>query len=145
MGQFTFVRNLESKTTQTDLRLGTHQALTHSGWRDEECPRDSRGVQTENGLEHERRVNGWIDGRMSAHEQQLEPLVGKRRGVRSFGCVRLEKSKSRLACCDHLPMTNVIDQCVARGCQQPGARVLRQTVPRPPRQGSAQGLAEGVL
>src|SRR5262249_61022212 len=115
-------RNLQSTTTRTDLRPGTHQALTHSGWRDEERPRDPRGVQTQNGLEHERRVNGWIDRRMSAHEQQLEPLVGKRRGLWRLGRVRLEKSKSRLACCDHLPMTNVIDQCVARGCQQPGAR-----------------------
>src|ERR1700730_16027498 len=105
---------------------------------------DARCIQAQNRLEHERGVHSWIDRRVGAHEEQLQPVIWKlcRQGHLAFLPQELE---SGLTCHGHLLMTHKIDEGMARCSQQPGLWILRHTVLRPCLEGCYQRLTESVL
>ena len=72
--------HLERDAGIPDLGLGARQPPAHGVRAHQEGGRDPDRVETEHGLQHQRRVHGRIDRRMRADEQQFQPLVGK------FGC-----------------------------------------------------------
>ena len=105
---------------------------------------DARRIQSQNGLEHERRVNGGIDRGMSAYEQELQPVVWKLRRQHHLAFLPQEL-ESGLTCYGHLLMTHKIDEGAARCRQQPGLRILWQSVSRPSRECCKQRIAEGIF
>ncbi len=56
--------------------------------------RDPRRIQTQNGLQHERRMHRRIDGRMGAYEEQFQPFIWKfRRQVHLRGILSEEHQR----------------------------------------------------
>src|SRR5882762_10461365 len=106
---------------------------------------NTHGIQAENGLAHKGRVDGRIDRRVGAYEEQFQPFIWKLR--RQGGLLGLvpEEQESGLARYGYLLMTHKIDKGVARRRQQPSLRILWHAVSWPSRERSYQPIAEGVL
>lgn len=77
-GQVGARRNAERDTGVADAAFGSDETLRHSGGLRGEGVGDARGVEAEHDLEHQRGAYRGIERRVSAGEQQLEPLVGDR-------------------------------------------------------------------
>ncbi len=79
--EFVAAGHVEADSRIADLRLGAREALAHGAGRHQERRGDARGVEAEHGLQHQRRMDGRVDGWVRADEQQLQAVVGKRRGI----------------------------------------------------------------
>jgi len=100
-------------------------------------------IQTQNRLQHKRRVHGGIDRRVSAHEEQFQPFIWKFGGQFASGSfpsgVRASARSLR-----HALVTNNIND-MACCCEQPGFGVLRQAVSWPGLERGNERFAEGIL
>ena len=76
-GQIVFMRQFERDARVADLGLRTRQTLAHRLWLDEERGCDTRRVEPEHGLQHQRRSRRGVDRGMRANEEQLQALVGE--------------------------------------------------------------------
>ena len=79
LAQLVCFRHAEGDAGVADLGLGANKPLAHRRRRNEEGGSDPRGIEAENGLQHQWRVGCAVDGRMRADEEQLQPFVGKHR------------------------------------------------------------------
>ena len=81
---------------------------------------------------------------MAAGEDQLQSLVGKRRLPDRVihGLGRFEQAPLRR---QRAVTTYPVDRPVAAGGDEPGARVVRRSVARPPLGGRREGLRGGFL
>jgi hypothetical protein len=79
--ELTHAGDLERDPGVTDLRLCPDEPLAHRPRRHEERRRDTTGVESEHGLQHQRRARRRLDSRMRADEEQLQTLVGENRIV----------------------------------------------------------------
>ena len=101
VGQDVVGRHPERDAGGGDLALGPHEALGHRRLRDEERAGDLAGVEAAQRPQRERDLGLGRERRMAAREDQLEPLVGKRRLVhRVLHRLRhLEEPRLRDAAC----------------------------------------------
>src|SRR5262249_218568 len=99
--------------------------------RDEKSMRDACSLKAENGLEHERRVHGGINCRMSTHEEKLQPFIGKlhRQGGLLEGIS--EQLEGGLACHRYLLMAYKVDEEVPDRRQEASFGILRHAVSWP--------------
>jgi hypothetical protein len=82
---------------------------------------------------------------MRAHEQQLQPLVGKGRLHPRHVFRFAREPEQRLVVPLHLGVARRIDQPIARGVQQPRLGLLRHAIDRPALHGRRERLAERVF
>ena len=92
---------------------------------------DPRCIKAQNGLEHEWRVHGRINGRVRAHEEQFQPFIRKLRRQGHRPGLLPEEQESGLTRFSYSSMTNKIDKGVTRARQQPRFRILRHAVSWP--------------
>ena len=73
---------VEEVAEQVQIHPDTVRAEIRRGHLEAWKAGNSLRIEPEDCLQHERRVNCGIDGRMRAHEQELETLVGPAIGIR---------------------------------------------------------------
>ena len=137
-------RNAEWDPGDLDLRLRARQAALHRLGRDDERPRDLLGAQATERAQRERYLGVDVERRMTAGEQQLEPFIGDHR---VFGLVHnaLLGDEQRRLGGEAALATDAIDRAVAPGADEPGDRVGRLAVARPPFGRDRKRLLGGLL
>ena len=103
--------------------LGPAQSFAHGRRRHEERRRNPFCIQPEHRLQHQRRADAHLDGRMRAGEHQGQPAVRDRR-VRRRGAQPLRQELHLRGCrlAPQVPSGDV-DQLAARDGQEPRFRV----------------------
>ena len=143
VGQQVIGRHAERDAGRLDLALRTREALAHRRFRHEERACDLVGGQAAEGAQGERDLRLDRQRRMAAHEDQLEPLVGERRGCHRL-LLRLRGEQPRLRGEDAIA-SDAIDSPVPRGAHEPRAGVRRHAVTRPSLRCDGEGLLCGFL
>jgi hypothetical protein len=132
-----------------DARLGPHQALAHGGRRHQKGRADGRRVQAQQRLQHQRRAQRRVDGRVGAGEHQRQPAVGDLVALAGHVGGRLRPLAQQLQRVGRrrvrLAGAGGVDQPVARGGQQPGLGVGRHALGRPGGQGGGEGIGQRVF
>ena len=145
-GQFAGVRDAQGNAGPADLVLRADQALGHGGGRGQEGSGDPRGVQAEDGLQHQRRADRGIDGGMGAGEHQAEAVVRDRvirgRGVGEFLGEQPDVLGGGIAVA---PAAGGVDQPAAGDGHQPGLRVAGHAACGPVGEGGGEGVGQRVL
>ncbi len=95
--QIALLRNFKLDTTIADFCLRAKEPLAHSLRWDKEGMSNTTRIQTQNRLQHKRRVHGGIDRRVSAHEEQFQPFIWKFGGQIRLRGVFLQECERRLA------------------------------------------------
>ena len=138
-------RDAERDAGLPDLVLGADEPLAHGRRRDEERRGDRLRIQPQHHLQHQRRADADLDGRMRAGEHQRETMVGNfasavaasNCSARSCNCaVRASPLLRRRADIDHLS---------AGDRHQPRFRVRRTAIQRPIRQRRSERLRQRIL
>ncbi len=134
---------------QRDLPLGPGQPLGHGRLRDQERAGDLGRVQAAQGAQGERDPGGRVQGRVTAGEDQPEPVVGDR-GVRARGRVLLLGQPGGVGQpggpvgLGPVAAQPVDGLAPGRG-GQPGARVVGDAVARPGRDRGHEGVLGRLL
>jgi hypothetical protein len=143
-------RHRERYARVPDLVLGPGQPLAHGVERDEERKRDLVGGQSAEGAQRERHLR--LDGerRVTAGEDQLQPLVGNGGGVAHESLPSLRRGLEVAGEHFHLggedlPAAQLVDGAVMRGHDQPAGGVGRFPVPGPAFGRDSERLGGGVL
>ena len=143
VGQQVVGRHPERDRRRGDLPFRAREALAHRRFRHDERTGDLVGGQAAEGSQGERDLRLDRQRRMATHEDQLEPLVGKRRGRHRF-LLRLRGEQLRLRGERALP-SDAIDRPVPCGAHGPSGRVRRHSVARPALRGDGEGVLGGFL
>ena len=132
-----------------DLPLGAHQPLLHRRLRREEGVRDLRRAQAAEGSERERDPRLGRERRMTAGEDQAQPVVRDGAVVHLVHLVLLVRRRERLELL-HLVLepaspAEAVDRLVPRGGRDPRGRVARQATARPDLEGDEEGVLHRLL
>ncbi len=142
LGRFRFV---EGNAGIADLLLRANEALAHGRRGDQKSARDTRRIEPENGLQHERRTNRFIDGRVCAHQQQAEAQVALLGGLlRQFDQRLLERDENaRIR--RHGAVACALPALVLRHGQQPRLGRGGNARRGPPRERLGKRIAECIF
>jgi hypothetical protein len=144
VGQQMVGRDAKRDARGFDLSLGPHQALGHGGLADQEGTRDLRGGEAAERAQGQRHLGLGGERRMTAGEDELEPLVGKaglvHRLLRALG----RRQQPGLGRQGAIP-ADAVHRPVPRRDEQPRPGVARHAVAGPPGRGDGKGLLSGLL
>ena len=143
-GQLGAGRHAERDASHLDLGLSPGQPAFHRLGRDEEGPRDLLGGQAAHGAQRQCDLSLGGQGRVAAHEDELEPLVRDHRGLRGVWGVEVRRQQPELGGQDAVP-AQPVDGAVAGRGDQPGGRVGGHPVRRPAARRDRERLRGGVL
>ena len=144
IGQQVLGRYPERDPRGLDLALRSHQSLRHRGLGHQEGVGDLNGRQATERPKHQRDLSVDSERRMTAREDELESLVGERRGTHPVLSLLRHLEHPGFRRQRAIP-TDAIDGSVASGRHQPGARVGGDPIARPPLRGDREGLLRGFL
>ena len=139
------VGNAERNPGGLDALLHPDQAGRHRGRRHREGPPDLLGGETQHGVQHEWRVHRAVDGRVRAHEHQLEPPVRDRVDVNAIDVRQGVRDGIERDCPLYPRGLPFVAQPVAGDGQQPRVGVARHPLRRPRPQGPLERVGERVL
>ena len=128
-----------------DFFFGAHEPLAHGGRRREKRGSNGGCIEPEHHLQHQRRTNAGVDGRMRAGEHQRETLIRNfrllRRSLQTF------RQDPQLLARHFVPAppSDHIDHLSPRYGQQPRFRVRRAAVARPIRKSRGERLGERIF
>jgi hypothetical protein len=144
VGQQIVRRHPERDPGVPDLRLRADQPLRHRRLRDEERARDLLGGQAAQRPQRERHLRLGGERRVAAGEDQLEALVGELELVHVVlnGLPRLEQAG---LVGERAVAADAIDRAIARGRDQPRARIVGGAVAWPALGGDRERLLRGFL
>ena len=147
-------RHAERDARHLDLGLGPGQPSFHGLGRNQEGPRDLLGGQAAHGAQGQRDLGLDGQGRMAAHEDELESLVRDRAGVHAVlrgvlprvlpGRGRRRRQQAKFGGQDAIAAQPVDGPAPGRG-DQPGRRVVGYAVGRPALRRDREGFRGGVL
>jgi hypothetical protein len=144
VGQQVLGRHPEGDPGGLDLALGPHQPLGHGRLGDQEGAGDLAGGQAAERPQGEGDLRLGGQRGVAAGEDELQPLVGKRRRVHLF-LRRLRHLQQAGLGGQGAVAADAVDGAVARGGHQPGARVGGGPVLGPALRGDREGLLGGFL
>jgi hypothetical protein len=127
-----------------DLVLGADQPLRHRRLRDEEGAGDLLGGETAERSERESHLGLERERRMTAGEEQLQPLVGDLRFLQLV-LHRFRAIQQPVLLGQGSVAADPVDRPVARRGHQPGPRVLGRPVPRPALRRDRERFLSGLL
>jgi hypothetical protein len=137
-------RNAEANARIPDLALRPRKTPLHRFLGNEEGARDLLGAQTAERAQGQRDLRLGPERGMTAGEDQLQPLVGKRPllhlVLRGLGHVEQARLRGERAVA-----TQAVDRAVAGGDREPGARIGRRAIARPALRGDCERLLNGLL
>ena len=140
-------RDRERDAGIADLVFGAREPLAHRLERHQERGRDLLSRQPAQRAQRKAHLRVERQRRMTAREDQLKPLVQKRRGL-VHGVLRLvcKLALQLLGFGRQCPLaSDAIDRPIARGGDQPAGRVRGFSVMRPTLCGECECLLGGVL
>ena len=136
-------RHAQGNAGVADLALRAHEPLRERRLGDDERPRDLRRRQPADEAQRQRDLCVGGERRMAAREDQLEPFVGNDR-LLVLGQLERAGEQLRLAR-ERLLAPDPVDRAVARGRDDPRARVRGRPVSRPALGGADEGVLYRVL
>ena len=136
--------NAEGDARILDLPLRPREPPLHRLLGNEERAGDLLGAQPAERAQGQRDLRLETERRMAAREDQLQPLVGKRRLLHLVlhGLGHLEQAR---LLGERAVAAQAVDRAVAGGDRQPGARIGRRAVARPALGGDRERLLSGLL
>jgi hypothetical protein len=137
-------RHPERDPRRLDLALGAHQPLRHRRLLDQEGAGDLDGGQPAERPQGESDLRLGGEGRVTAGEDELEPLVGEGRLLHGVlhGLAHVEQAGLRG---QRAVAADAIDRPVARRRHQPGAGAGGHSIARPALRGDREGFLRGFL
>jgi hypothetical protein len=153
LGQRLVGRHPERDPRGPDLRLGAYQALRHGRLRDEEGVGDLGRRQAAHHPQRQRHLHVGRERRMTAREDEPQPLVGHARGhgLLAVGLVilgeaqRRQRRELRLVVAARALVAEPIDGPVARHRDDPCQRVARDARVRPALQRRGERVLHGLF
>ena len=150
VGSLGLGRHLERDAAGPDCLLGAADALRHGGLRHEERVGDLGGREAAHSPQGQRELRGRRENRVAAQEQQRQRIVMLGRpvlvGARRAGPVGGVQTRDRLFAPAPRPLAaHLVDQPAPRDADQPGVRVLRDTLGGPAGRGRQESLLDRVL
>ncbi len=145
LGEEVVGRDAKRDPGRPDLPLGAHEALGHRRLRDQERVRDLRRRQAYDLAQGQRhpRVRG--ERRMTAGEDEREPVVGDRAHALVVHRQRFETGEQLRLPGEDAVTPDPVDCAVARGRDHPGAGVGGRPVARPAFERGGERILHRVL
>ncbi len=122
LGQLRTRRHAERDASHLDLGLSPGQPPFHRLGRDQEGARDLLGAQAAHGAQGQRDLGLGGQGRMAAHEDELESLVRDHRGLHLVRAIKVGRQQPELSG-QHAVAAQPVDGPAAGRGDQPGGRV----------------------
>jgi hypothetical protein len=137
-------RHAERDAGGLDLALGPDEPLGHRALRDQKGACDLIRGESAERAQRERDLRLDVERRMATREDELQPLVRKRRRSHRRLAVLVDSQQRRLGF-ERAVAPDVIDGAVARRRDEPRARTGRNAVARPALGGDRERLLRDLL
>ena len=145
LGQHVIRRHAEGDAGAAHFSLGAHEPLRHRRLCDEERPRDLRRRQAGDLAQGQRHPRLGSERRVTAREDECEPVVGDRAHVVLLGRKRLQAREQLGLARERLLAAEPVDRPVPGRGDDPRAGIRRRPVAGPAFERDREGILHRVL